>query len=80
MAITIEERGEPLPPEPDKPKTRIDTQDGCLVLGFCLLEAGTALIYVPAALILAGLLFIVAAGLIEATRGTVKGRYTGNKA
>ena len=41
--------------------SRVDLQDALLVLGFCCLEAGVAVIYWPAALILAGVLFLAAA-------------------
>jgi hypothetical protein len=70
MSITIKEAGTPAPPA--TPKQRIDIQDSALTLGFLLLEAGTALVYIPAALILAGFLFIVSAGLIQASRITGK--------
>ena len=53
-------------PEPvGKPSSRIDLQDILLVLGFLCLESGVGAIYIPAALILAGVLFFVFASLIE---------------
>jgi hypothetical protein len=67
QTITITESGAPKPyPEP---KQAFDIQDGCLVIGFFLLETGTALFSIPTALILAGLLFIVTAGMIQRTKG-----------
>jgi hypothetical protein len=47
---------------------RIDTQDTLLVTGFSCLEIGVGMIYVPAALILAGILFFVFALLIEKSK------------
>lgn len=48
-----------------KPEPRIDLQDVLIALGFIALEAGVAMIYVPVALILAGLVLFAFALLIE---------------
>jgi hypothetical protein len=50
----------------------IDTQDVLLVTGFGCLESGVGMIYVPAAFILAGLLFFIFAALIEKAKRAVK--------
>jgi len=56
------------PPQAAPPPARLDVQDGLLVAGFSLLEAGVAFIYWPAALILAGTLLFAFAYLIERTK------------
>jgi hypothetical protein len=47
----------------------IDLQDMLLAGGFCSLIAGVAMIYVPAAFVLAGMLCLLFAFLIERSKG-----------
>jgi hypothetical protein len=53
-------------------KRHIDTQDVLLVTGFGCLESGVGMIYLPAALILAGVLFFIFALLIEISKRAAK--------
>jgi hypothetical protein len=58
--ITIREEGSPAAPDTVTKKARLDASDILLALAFLSLEAGTALIYRPAALLLAGVIFALA--------------------